>query len=230
MVPQPKARQSTWASDAYHSLSHTVFQTPRKCTSTCPSQESLPPVRRKDWCSVGVGRGGAQGQVRILWAQIPIRPDAQRQTPHTQLISRSCVLSLRHPRLPLCPICSGCGPLHPCYTKCGHGPAAPTAPGILSETQNLKPSYRPTESEPMFNKIPPTPAIPLHLIKKHWLDQNFMASPGLSTASPRASLPPSPLAALNQITSSHSGSLTSHVTSSRKWAGSFLQPWIACYP
>lgn len=182
LVPQPKARQSTWASDSYHTLSHTVFQTPRKCTSTCPSQESLPPVRRQDWCSAGVGGGGAQGQVRVLWAQILISPDAQRQTPHTQLVSRPCELSLRHPHLPLCPICSGCRTLRPCYTKCGHGPAAPTAPGILLEMQNLKPCYRPTESESIFNKIPPTPAIALHLIKKLWLDQNFMASSGLSMA------------------------------------------------
>ena len=41
---------------------HTVLQTPRKYTSTCPSQGSAPPVRRQDWCSAGGGGGSESGQ------------------------------------------------------------------------------------------------------------------------------------------------------------------------
>lgn len=78
----------------------------------------------------------------------------------------------------------------------------------------------------------PPPPIPVHSKEKAWLDQDFMgSSSGLLTASSGASLPPSPLAALNQVTNSLLGkTLLSDVVSSRRWAGLSLQLWVAGSP
>lgn len=153
MVPQPKARQSTWASGAYHSLLHTVLQTPRNCTSTCPSQESRPPVSRQDWCSSGERWGG--GRVRSGSFGLKPPPDQTQERKHptgNQSPDPVCFPSyigtpphLGHRLWPA---------LHACYSDCGPRTCGLTMAWNLVRNAASQALPRPTESESIFTKTP----------------------------------------------------------------------------
>lgn len=145
-VPQPKDWQSTLASDAYHSLSHTVFQTPRKCTSTCPSQASAPPVRRQDWCSAGKGQGTESGQDPL--GRYSRQPRPTRAGTNEAIWSPDLVSSPSCVCVPLSPAPSALA--SPVVISVVCGAAASALPGILLETQTLELCLRPTESESTF--------------------------------------------------------------------------------